>query len=67
MRVRLLPDFFTPEFDKAGFGWGTDPDGIQIGGCDLEASLESSRHVTRIGACEPIKTVEEKRLRNGAS
>ena len=30
-----LPDFFTPEFTKAGFGWGTDPDGIQIGGFGL--------------------------------
>jgi len=30
-----LPDFFTREFTKAGFGWGTDPDGIQIGGFGL--------------------------------
>ena len=30
-----LPDFFAPEFNKAGFGWGTDPDGIQIGGFGL--------------------------------
>jgi CubicO group peptidase (beta-lactamase class C family) len=33
-----LPDFFTPEFTKAGFGWGTDPDGIQIGGFGLRLS-----------------------------
>jgi CubicO group peptidase (beta-lactamase class C family) len=32
---RPLTDFSTPEFDKAGFGWGTDPDGIQIGGFGL--------------------------------
>ena len=30
-----LPDFFAPEFVKAGFGWGTDPDGIQLGGFGL--------------------------------
>ena len=27
-----LPDFFAPKFVKAGFGWGTDPNGIQLGG-----------------------------------
>ena len=26
---RPLPDLFAPEFAKAGFGWGTDPNGIQ--------------------------------------
>ena len=30
-----LPDVFAPEFSKAGFGWGTDPEGIQIGGFGL--------------------------------
>jgi len=29
---RPLPDLFAPEFAKAGFGWGTDPNGIQLGG-----------------------------------
>ena len=26
-----LPDFFAPGFVAAGFGWGTDPNGIQLG------------------------------------
>ena len=30
-----LPDFFAPKFVKAGFGWGTDPNGIQLGGYGL--------------------------------
>ncbi len=30
-----LPDFFAPTFVKAGFGWGTDPNGIQLGGYGL--------------------------------
>jgi CubicO group peptidase (beta-lactamase class C family) len=33
--VRPLRGFSSPEFDKAGFGWATDPDGIQIGGFGL--------------------------------
>jgi CubicO group peptidase (beta-lactamase class C family) len=28
---RPVPDLFAPEFVKAGFGWGTDPNGIQLG------------------------------------
>ena len=32
---RPLPDVFAPEFAQAGFGWGTDPDGIQIGAIGL--------------------------------
>ena len=32
---RPLPDVFGPEFAKAGFGWGTDPNGIHIGGFGL--------------------------------
>ena len=32
---RPLPDLFAPEFAKAGFGWGTDPNGIQIGAFGL--------------------------------
>ena len=32
---RPLPDLFAPEFVKAGFGWGTDPNGIQLGGFGL--------------------------------
>jgi CubicO group peptidase (beta-lactamase class C family) len=32
---RPLPDVFAPEFGKAGFGWGTDPNGIQLGGYGL--------------------------------
>ena len=32
---RPLPDLFAPEFVKAGFGWGTDPNGIQLGGLGL--------------------------------
>ena len=30
-----LPDPFTTEFVTAGFGWGTDPNGIQLGGYGL--------------------------------
>jgi CubicO group peptidase (beta-lactamase class C family) len=32
---RPLPDPFAPEFVKAGFGWGTDPNGIQVGAVGL--------------------------------
>ena len=32
---RPLPDWFAAEFAKAGFGWGTDPNGIHIGGFGL--------------------------------
>ena len=32
---RPLPDLFAPEFAKAGFGWGTDPNGIQLGPAGL--------------------------------
>ena len=32
---RPLPDLFAPEFVTAGFGWGTDPNGIQLGGLGL--------------------------------
>ncbi len=32
---RPLPDLFAPEFAQAGFGWGTDPNGIQIGAFGL--------------------------------
>jgi CubicO group peptidase (beta-lactamase class C family) len=32
---RALPDLFATEFVKAGFGWGTDPNGIQLGGFGL--------------------------------
>ena len=32
---RPLPDLFAPDFAKAGFGWGTDPNGIQLGGVGL--------------------------------
>jgi CubicO group peptidase (beta-lactamase class C family) len=32
---RPLPDLFAPEFVKAGFGWGTDPNGIQLGAIGL--------------------------------
>jgi CubicO group peptidase (beta-lactamase class C family) len=33
---RALPDpFLTTEFVTAGFGWGTDPNGIQLGGYGL--------------------------------
>jgi CubicO group peptidase (beta-lactamase class C family) len=32
---RPLPDVFAPEFVTAGFGWGTDPNGIQLGGLGL--------------------------------
>jgi CubicO group peptidase (beta-lactamase class C family) len=30
-----LPDVFAPKFVTAGFGWGTDPNGIQLGGFGL--------------------------------
>jgi CubicO group peptidase (beta-lactamase class C family) len=31
-----VPDpFYTPEFVTAGFGWGTDPNGIELGGYGL--------------------------------
>jgi len=30
-----LPDVFAPQFAQAGFGWGTDPNGIHIGGFGL--------------------------------
>jgi CubicO group peptidase (beta-lactamase class C family) len=30
-----LPDLFAPEFAEAGFGWGTDPNGIQLGPAGL--------------------------------
>ena len=33
--ARPVPDLFAPEFAKAGFGWGTDPNGIQLGGVGL--------------------------------
>ena len=32
---RPLPDLFAPEFVTAGFGWGTDPNGIQLGALGL--------------------------------
>jgi CubicO group peptidase (beta-lactamase class C family) len=32
---RPLPNLFAPEFAKAGFGWGTDPNGIQLGPAGL--------------------------------
>jgi CubicO group peptidase (beta-lactamase class C family) len=32
---RPLLDLFAPAFVKAGFGWGTDPNGIQLGGYGL--------------------------------
>ena len=32
---RPLPDLSAPEFAKAGFGWGTDPNGIQLGPAGL--------------------------------
>ncbi len=32
---RPLPDLFAPEFAEAGFGWGTDPNGIQLGPAGL--------------------------------
>jgi CubicO group peptidase (beta-lactamase class C family) len=36
---QALPDpFFTTEFVTAGFGWGTDPNGIQLGGYGLRLS-----------------------------
>jgi len=31
----LPPDLFAPEFLSAGFGWGTDPDGVPFGGYGL--------------------------------
>lgn len=33
--AKPLPDLFAPEFAAAGFGWGTDPDGIHLGGVGL--------------------------------
>ena len=33
--ARPLSDPFAPEFVKAGFGWGTGPEGIQLGGIGL--------------------------------
>jgi len=30
-----LPDWFAPEFVSAGFGWGTDPDGVPFGAYGL--------------------------------
>ena len=33
-----LPDLFATEFVTAGFGWGTDPNGIQLGGFGLRLS-----------------------------
>jgi CubicO group peptidase (beta-lactamase class C family) len=33
-----LPDPFAPEFVTAGFGWGTDPNGIPLGGYGLRLS-----------------------------
>jgi CubicO group peptidase (beta-lactamase class C family) len=33
--LRPLPDPFAPEFVKAGFGWETDPNGLQLGGFGL--------------------------------
>jgi CubicO group peptidase (beta-lactamase class C family) len=32
---RPLPNLFAPEFVKAGFGWGTDPNGIHLGPAGL--------------------------------
>jgi CubicO group peptidase (beta-lactamase class C family) len=32
---RPLPDPFAPNFVTAGFGWGTDPEGIHLGGIGL--------------------------------
>jgi CubicO group peptidase (beta-lactamase class C family) len=32
---QTLPDLFATEFVTAGFGWGTDPNGIQLGGYGL--------------------------------
>ena len=32
---QALPDLFATEFVTAGFGWGTDPNGIQLGGFGL--------------------------------
>ena len=32
---RPLPDLFASRFDTADFGWGTDPDGIPLGGVGL--------------------------------
>jgi CubicO group peptidase (beta-lactamase class C family) len=32
---RPLPNLYAPEFAKAGFGWGTDPNGIQLGPAGL--------------------------------
>jgi CubicO group peptidase (beta-lactamase class C family) len=32
---QLLPDWFAPTFVSAGFGWGTDPDGVPFGGYGL--------------------------------
>jgi CubicO group peptidase (beta-lactamase class C family) len=32
---RPLPDLFAPEFARAGFGWGTDPNGIHLGPAGL--------------------------------
>jgi CubicO group peptidase (beta-lactamase class C family) len=32
---QTLPDLFATEFVTAGFGWGTDPNGIQLGGFGL--------------------------------
>ena len=36
--ARPLPDLFAPRFDAAAFGWGTDPDGIPLGGIGLRLS-----------------------------
>ena len=35
---RPLPDPFAPEFAKAGFGWGTHPNGIELGPVGLRLS-----------------------------
>ena len=36
---RPLQDVFAPGFAKPGFGWGTDPDGIQLGAYGLRLTV----------------------------
>jgi CubicO group peptidase (beta-lactamase class C family) len=43
---RPLPDPFAPEFVKAGFGWGTDPNGIHLGMVGLRLT---ARDMIKIG------------------
>ena len=60
---QALPDLFATEFVTAGFGWGTDPNGIQLGG--YRSAADGAGHDEDRGALPARRSLERPTDRAG--